>query len=89
VKYVVELARALAMMPGVYRVDLFTRQVSSPDVDWSYGEPTEMLTSGSNFGEGMGESAGAYRVGQGTSISRKRHCGLTSKSLSMALSHIS
>jgi sucrose-phosphate synthase len=80
VKYVVELARALAMMPGVYRVDLFTRQVSSPDVDWSYGEPTEMLTSGSNDGEGMGESAG---------ISRKRHCGLTSKSLSMALSHIS
>jgi sucrose-phosphate synthase len=62
VKYVVELARALAMMPGVYRVDLFTRQVSSPDVDWSYGEPTEMLTSGSNDGEGMGESAGAYIV---------------------------
>ncbi|AQK45470.1 Sas10/Utp3/C1D family [Zea mays] len=36
VKYVVELARAMSMMPGVYRVDLFTRQVSSPDVDWSY-----------------------------------------------------
>lgn len=34
------------MMPGVYRVDLFTRQISCPDVDWSYGEPTEMLTSG-------------------------------------------
>ncbi|KAG8081670.1 hypothetical protein GUJ93_ZPchr0019g2676 [Zizania palustris] len=62
VKYVVELARALAMMPGVYRVDLFTRQVSSPDVDWSYGEPTEMLTSGSTDGEGGGESAGAYIV---------------------------
>ncbi|KAF0916521.1 hypothetical protein E2562_007599 [Oryza meyeriana var. granulata] len=62
VKYVVELARALAMMPGVYRVDLFTRQVSSPDVDWSYGEPTEMLTSGSTDGEGSGESAGAYIV---------------------------
>ena len=45
-KYVVELSRALAMMPGVYRVDLFTRQISCPDVDWSYGEPTEMLTSG-------------------------------------------
>ncbi|KAM3334820.1 hypothetical protein ACQJBY_029317 [Aegilops geniculata] len=62
VKYVVELARALAMMPGVYRVDLFTRQVSSPDVDWSYGEPTEMLTSGSHDAEGSGESAGAYIV---------------------------
>lgn len=62
VKYVVELARAMSMMPGVYRVDLFTRQVSSPDVDWSYGEPTEMLCSGSNDGEGMGESAGAYIV---------------------------
>ncbi|KAG0540737.1 hypothetical protein BDA96_03G434900 [Sorghum bicolor] len=61
VKYVVELARAMSMMPGVYRVDLFTRQVSSPDVDWSYGEPTEMLCSGSNDGEG-GESAGAYIV---------------------------
>ncbi|EMS67679.1 Sucrose-phosphate synthase [Triticum urartu] len=62
VKYVVELARALAMMPGVYRVDLFTRQVSSPDVDWSYGEPTEMLTSGSHDAEGSSESGGAYIV---------------------------
>ncbi|CAO2167518.1 unnamed protein product [Urochloa humidicola] len=62
VKYVVELARAMSMMPGVYRVDLFTRQVSSPDVDWSYGEPTEMLTSGSIDGEGLGESGGAYIV---------------------------
>ncbi|RVW54175.1 putative sucrose-phosphate synthase 1 [Vitis vinifera] len=43
VKYVVELARALGTMPGVYRVDLLTRQVSAPDVDWSYGEPAEML----------------------------------------------
>jgi sucrose-phosphate synthase len=62
VKYVVELARALSMMPGVYRVDLFTRQVSSPDVDWSYAEPTEMLTTGSADGEGLGESGGAYIV---------------------------
>jgi hypothetical protein len=59
---VVELARAMSMMPGVYRVDLFTRQVSSPDVDWSYGEPTEMLCAGSNDGEGMGENGGAYIV---------------------------
>ncbi|XXG50311.1 hypothetical protein AAC387_Pa02g4346 [Persea americana] len=64
VKYVVELARALAMMPGVYRVDLFTRQVSSPEVDWSYGEPTEMLTSGSYDADGndVGESSGAYII---------------------------
>ncbi|KAL6011291.1 sporulation-specific protein 2 [Asimina triloba] len=64
VKYVVELSRALAMMPGVYRVDLFTRQISSPDVDWSYGEPTEMLTSGSYDADSnnVGESSGAYII---------------------------
>eukprot|EP01018_Ginkgo_biloba_P024501 Gb_17920 [translate_table: standard] len=64
VKYVVELARALAMVPGVYRVDLLTRQISSPDVDWSYGEPTEMLTSRSSdldVHDG-GESSGAYII---------------------------
>ncbi|ONK77376.1 uncharacterized protein A4U43_C02F5880 [Asparagus officinalis] len=44
VKYVVELARALAATKGVYRVDLLTRQISSPDVDRTYGEPVEMLT---------------------------------------------
>lgn len=43
VKYVVELARALANTYGVYRVDLLTRQIASPDVDSSYGEPNEML----------------------------------------------
>lgn len=64
VKYVVELARALARMPGVYRVDLFTRQISSPEVDWSYGEPTEMLSSGLEDDDGneVGESSGAYIV---------------------------
>ncbi|XP_051141743.1 probable sucrose-phosphate synthase 1 isoform X2 [Andrographis paniculata] len=64
VKYVVELARALGSMPGVYRVDLFTRQVSSPDVDWSYGEPTEMLPPLHSEGlmDEMGESSGAYIV---------------------------
>ncbi|KAI3470007.1 hypothetical protein Pfo_026670 [Paulownia fortunei] len=61
IKYVVELARALAKMPGVYRVDLFTRQVSSPEVDWSYGEPTEMLTTGAEDAD-LGESSGAYIV---------------------------
>ncbi|KAG1363968.1 Sucrose-phosphate synthase [Cocos nucifera] len=64
VKYVVELARALGSMPGVYRVDLLTRQISAPDVDWSYGEPTEMLTlrNSENFMHEMGESSGAYIV---------------------------
>ncbi|GAA0174748.1 hypothetical protein LIER_28079 [Lithospermum erythrorhizon] len=67
VKYVVELARALGSMPGVYRVDLLTRQVSSPEVDWSYGEPTEMLPPHGPEGsmsdmEEMGESSGAYII---------------------------
>ncbi|XVE98403.1 hypothetical protein REPUB_Repub03eG0103700 [Reevesia pubescens] len=64
VKYVVELARALGSMPGVYRVDLLTRQVASPDVDWSYGEPTEMLTprNSEDFMDEMGESSGSYIV---------------------------
>lgn len=43
-KYVVELARALANTEGVHRVDLLTRQISSPEVDYSYGEPVEMLS---------------------------------------------
>eukprot|EP00249_Psilotum_nudum_P018799 c26968_g1_i1 orf=498-3647(-) len=64
VKYVVELARALAMMPQVYRVDLLTRQISSPEVDWSYAEPTEMLTPRYYQVEEQeaGESSGAYIV---------------------------
>ncbi|KAI5681934.1 hypothetical protein M9H77_03162 [Catharanthus roseus] len=64
VKYVVELARALGSMPGVYRVDLLTRQVSSPEVDWSYGEPTEMLPPRNSEGlmNELGESSGAYII---------------------------
>ncbi|CAL0317507.1 unnamed protein product [Lupinus luteus] len=62
IKYVVELARALAKMPGVYRVDLFTRQISSPEIDWSYGEPTDMLTAGSDDDDNLGESSGAYII---------------------------
>jgi sucrose-phosphate synthase len=62
VKYVVEFARALALMPEVYRVDLLTRQICDPEVDWSYGEPTEMLSSGSNYDSDGGESSGAYIV---------------------------
>ncbi|KAL0358527.1 UNVERIFIED_CONTAM: putative sucrose-phosphate synthase 2 [Sesamum angustifolium] len=70
IKYVVELARALAKMPGVYRVDLFTRQVSSPEVDWSYGEPTEMLSTGADDAD-LGESSGAYIVVRGEPYLRK------------------
>lgn len=60
VKYVVEFAKALAKMPEVYRVDLLTRQICSPEVDSSYGEPTEMLTSDQD--EDILESGGAYIV---------------------------
>ncbi|GMH07032.1 hypothetical protein Nepgr_008872 [Nepenthes gracilis] len=64
VKYVVELARALGEMPGVYRVDLLTRQVSAPDVDWSYGEPTEMLNlrSSEDMTHELEERSGAYII---------------------------
>ncbi|KAK6118364.1 hypothetical protein DH2020_047935 [Rehmannia glutinosa] len=63
VKYVVELARALGSMPGVYRVDLLTRQVMAPDVDWTYGEPTEMLNPlTENHMNEIGESGGAYII---------------------------
>ncbi|KAL7181855.1 hypothetical protein ACSBR1_040712 [Camellia fascicularis] len=64
VKYVVELARALGEMPGVYQIDLLTRQVSAPDVGWSYGEPTEMLNSRNleNDIHETGESSGAYII---------------------------
>lgn len=59
-----ELAKALAKMPGVYRVDLFTRQIASPEVDWSYGEPAEMLNTGPEDGDDTdhGESSGAYII---------------------------
>eukprot|EP00246_Nothoceros_aenigmaticus_P009060 TRINITY_DN24356_c0_g1_i1.p1 TRINITY_DN24356_c0_g1~~TRINITY_DN24356_c0_g1_i1.p1 ORF type:complete len:1079 (-),score=209.77 TRINITY_DN24356_c0_g1_i1:461-3697(-) len=62
VKYVVELARALSKMPEVYRVDLLTRQICAPEVDWSYGEPTEMLTPVTDENSEVGESSGAYIV---------------------------
>lgn len=54
VKYVVELARALANTEGVYRVDLLTRQITSPEVDSSYGEPIEMLSCPSDGSGGCG-----------------------------------
>ncbi|XP_028799181.1 probable sucrose-phosphate synthase 4 isoform X2 [Neltuma alba] len=58
VKYVVELARALANTKGIYRVDLLTRQIASPEVDSSYGEPIEMLSCPL---DGSG-SCGAYII---------------------------
>lgn len=56
VKYVVELAKALALHPSVYRVDLLTRLIKDPAVDASYGEPEECLV------KGRGELGGAYIV---------------------------
>lgn len=58
VKYVVELARALANTKGVHRVDLVTRQITSPEVDFSYAEPIEMLCCPSDGGT----SSGAYII---------------------------
>ncbi|KAA3453706.1 putative sucrose-phosphate synthase 4 isoform X2 [Gossypium australe] len=58
VKYVVELARALANTKGVDRVDLLTRQITSPEVDSSYGEPIEMLSCPSH----ATGSCGAYII---------------------------
>lgn len=49
-------------MQGVYRVDLLTRQVSAPGVDWSYGEPTEMLNPLNEDDGESGESSGAYII---------------------------
>ena len=43
VKYVVELARALAQHPAVYRVDLLTRLIQDPNVDSTYGESEERI----------------------------------------------
>ncbi|KAI4318256.1 hypothetical protein L6164_026045 [Bauhinia variegata] len=58
VKYVVELARALANTKGIYRVDLLTRQIATPEVDYSYWEPNEMLSCPP---DGSG-SCGAYII---------------------------
>ncbi|VAI93285.1 unnamed protein product [Triticum turgidum subsp. durum] len=62
VKYVVELAKALSSCPGVYRVDLLTRQILAPNYDRGYGEPSETLvpTSFKNLKQERGENSGAY-----------------------------
>ncbi|PJB05032.1 MAG: HAD family hydrolase, partial [Hydrogenophilales bacterium CG_4_9_14_3_um_filter_63_34] len=41
--YVVELARALAELPEVARVDLMTRRVADPQVSSDYAVPIEQL----------------------------------------------
>jgi sucrose-phosphate synthase len=43
IKYVVELARALAQHPDVGRVDLLTRQVIDPKIDSSYAQSQEEI----------------------------------------------
>lgn len=46
IKYVVELARALAQHPEVWRVDVLTRQVIDPKVSEDYAERLEPLSDG-------------------------------------------
>ncbi len=48
-KYVVEAARALARLSGVSRVDLFTRLVSSPEIDADYAREVEDLDDGARI----------------------------------------
>ena len=52
----VELARALAQHPAVYRVDLLTRLIKDPKVDSTYGEQEECIL------ESEGKLGGAYIV---------------------------
>ncbi|MFP4155051.1 MAG: HAD family hydrolase [Halothiobacillaceae bacterium] len=47
--YVVELARALARMPEVGRVDLMTRRVVDPAVSSDYAQPEEDLGNGARI----------------------------------------
>ena len=47
--YVVELARALAKMPEVARVDLMTRRIIDPAVSPDYAEPEEDLGHGARI----------------------------------------
>ena len=47
VKYVVELARALARHQNVHRVELLTRRITDASVDTSYGVSEECMLEGS------------------------------------------
>jgi sucrose-phosphate synthase len=49
IKYVVELARALAAQPGIERVDLLTRLVDDHQVSDDYAEPIEDLGNGARI----------------------------------------
>lgn len=49
VLYVVELARALARLPEVARVDLFTRKVIDPAIHKDYAQPIEKLAEGASI----------------------------------------
>ena len=49
IKYVIELATALAQHPDVGRVDLLTRQVFSSKLDPIYAQATEFLAEGVNI----------------------------------------
>lgn len=44
IKYVLELAEALAAHPEVERVDLVTRLVNDPKVSSDYAQPVEVLS---------------------------------------------
>jgi sucrose-phosphate synthase len=61
---VVEFAKALSSSPGVYRVDLLTRQIVAPNFDRSYGEPEEMLVSTTfkNSKHERGVNSGGYII---------------------------
>lgn len=59
IKYVVELASALAKHPAVYRVDLLTRLIKDPKVAKSYGQEEECILKPENAENDLG---GAYIV---------------------------
>lgn len=59
IKYVVELASALAKHPAVYRVDLLTRMIKDPKVAKDYGQAEECILKPENAENDLG---GAYIV---------------------------
>ena len=59
IKYVVELASALAKHPAVYRVDLLTRLIKDPKVAKSYGQEEECILKPEDAENDLG---GAYIV---------------------------
>lgn len=59
IKYVVELASALAKHPAVYRVDLLTRMIKDPKVAKDYGQAEECILKPEGAENDLG---GAYIV---------------------------